>query len=363
MKKNQIRLLANIIFGVLLTFIAISGVVWITQKSYQSGVDMVLEDSSRHLNKTFKEVEITVTPTTTLDSLADYLLEQDLIGSKQWFVGQGTIFGYSNDLVPGTYTIHSTMSNTQILDTVTADATKEQSTVTVTIPEGYTISQIASTLESYGVVDSKSFLAAVDNSHFDYHFLADIPTGVKYRLEGYLFPDTYFFNKNSSAEEVIDKMLQRFEQVINKYAYEFSENPYTLHEILTIASLVENEARLTIERPMIAGVIYNRLHHAMALQLSSTVQYSLTKRITEDDLVTDSLYNTYLYLGLPIGPISCPGEEALLGAIVPDEHNYFYYVLKESNTGSHAFSTTLDEHTSNKYKYLQNWDINFRTPF
>ncbi|MFA4886244.1 MAG: endolytic transglycosylase MltG, partial [Desulfotomaculaceae bacterium] len=210
---------------------------------------------------------------------------------------------------------------------------------------------------SKGLVDRDKFFAAVANEDFSYAFIQSLPKGDK-RLEGYLFPDTYQVTRGSSEKSIIDMMLQRFAREMSNHDYQAqaSKGGLSLHEAITVASLIEREARIDEERPLIAGVIYNRLNMQMQLQLCATVEYALgtnKPKLYYKDLEIDSPYNTYRIMGLPPGPIAMPGENSLLAAIHPAHTEYLYYVAKPD--GSHAFATTLAEHEANQEMY-QNED-------
>jgi UPF0755 protein len=175
-------------------------------------------------------------------------------------------------------------------------------------------------------------------------------------MEGYLFPDTYHIGSRTTEEEIIKMMLKRFNDELVKldYVEKITLPGLSLHNAVTLASLVEREAREDSERPVIAGVIMNRLNRGMKLQIDATVLYALgghKEKVYYKDLEVDSPYNTYLYYGLPPGPIAFPGEASLKAAIEPAITDYLYYVAKPD--GSHAFARTLAEHNNNKAKYTR----------
>jgi len=176
----------------------------------------------------------------------------------------------------------------------------------------------------------------------------------KNNLEGYLFPDTYYPGSDSGPDKIVQMMLQNFEQVMerNDYISKARSKGLNLNEAVTVASMVEREARVESERPIIAGVIYNRLKAGMPLQIDATVQYALGKqkeKLLYKDLEINSPYNTYKISGLPPGPIANPGWPSLKAAIEPEKNNYLYYCAKPD--GSHAFSRTLAEHNRNVQRY------------
>lgn len=224
-----------------------------------------------------------------------------------------------------------------------------------TIPEGFTLHQIAALLTHKGLTTHDAFFQAVAHDQFDYPFLAGLPPG-PHRLEGYLFPDTYKVGSDTSTHDLLDMMLGQFNDELKKldYGQKARAAGLTLHQAVIIASMVEREAKVNRERPVIAGVIENRLHRGMPLQVDATVQYALgsqRSKLYYKDLEINSPYNTYKITGLPPGPIACPGEASLLAAVEPAHTNYLYYVAKPD--GTHAFATTLAQHEANKRKYLR----------
>lgn len=253
----------------------------------------------------------------------------------------------------GTFYFTKDMSNDQIIKTLLT-VTQAEESGRLTIPEGYTVKQIAALVDQLGIVSSDEFINEVNNGEFDYDFLEGIPDR-EYRLEGYLFPDTYFLSGNETARDIIVMMLDRFGQVYNESVSSYvSSSGYTLDQLVTVASMVESEAKLDEERPTIAGVIYNRLEIDMPLQIDSTVQYALSTKnevVTYTDLEVDSPYNTYKNKGLPVGPICSPGKASIEAAVNPEKHSYIYYVLKEQGGSEHTFTVSYDDFLKAKAAY------------
>ena len=220
-------------------------------------------------------------------------------------------------------------------------------------PEGYSIEQIAAKCEEHGICSADEFLNEVKNGNHQIPFsTGDMNTdGVKYDLQGYLFPATYDIYDDTTAASLIDTMLEKFQSVYtSEYSAKAAELGYTDYQILIMASIVEREAKIDSERPIIAGVIYNRLNIDMMLQMCPTVLYPLTDgmydktEVTYDDLEIESPYNTYRNTGLPVGPICNPGQASLEAVLYPDENDYLYYHTSDGGDGSHIFSSTYDEH-------------------
>lgn len=364
--RTILRMTLSGFISVIILFLGIKYCRQFFFSSYDYTEGVILAESNRVKAATVTKTDLTITDQTTLKDIAKFLYEKKIITDEKYFIYEAKLEGTSSGFIPGNYTISSNMSSTKILEILTTPITDEDTTVKFTIPEGYTITQIAEVLDTKGIVNKSDFLTAISSRDFssDYDFLKEIPknSDYKYTIEGYLFPDTYIVRKDATPEEIIVKMLDRFEDIYSNYSSYAHSTGYTTHQLLTIASIIEQEAKLDEERATISGVIYNRLADGMKLQMCSTVQYILNKRkssLTYADLEQDSSYNTYVYEGLPIGPICNPGEACIKAALFPEDNDYYFFVLKDGETGSHAFSSTIDEHNTEKALYKQSEDINF----
>nr|WP_137329714.1 endolytic transglycosylase MltG [uncultured Anaerostipes sp.] len=229
---------------------------------------------------------------------------------------------------------------------------REERTVRVTIPEGYTAELVAQKLEKQDVCKAEDFLkAANDLDGYSYDWIKSIPEKAKtnYKLQGFLFPDTYEVYKHTDAKKIVGMMLNNFNTKWEQISKD-GKNSLTPYEIVTLASVVEREAKVDSEYAKISGVIYNRLDKKMKLQIDATVLYPLTggkynkKRTLYKDLEVDSPYNTYKYQGLPAGPICNPGANALRAAVSPQKNSYLYYHTDKTGEGTHIFSETFSQH-------------------
>lgn len=225
----------------------------------------------------------------------------------------------------------------------------------VTVHEGLTAREISDLFLKRGVISSdKEFLKLVSNGKrlLRFKYAPYIPSS---SLEGYLFPETYYFPKGSSPKMVISTMLRAFERAITSgMLRQLPKLGLKFHQVITLASIVEKEAMKPEEYPLISAVFYNRLKRGMKLQSCATVEYLLPERkerLTLEDLKIDSPYNTYIHKGLPPGPICNPGERAIRAAFFPAKVNYLYFVSK--GNGEHHFSRTYREHVRAKAKYLR----------
>jgi len=224
--------------------------------------------------------------------------------------------------------------------------------VKITINEGFNIFQIAELLENKGLVKKEEFLSECKNNELTKRY--GLPNGAT--LEGFLFPDTYYIPLNYNSKQIIEIFLNRFDSVVNNEMREkIKEKGLSLLKVIIMASIVEKEAKLEEEKPIIAKVFYNRLKKGMLLQADPTLIYALILNGTYDgnirkkDFMLDSKYNTYKYYGLPILPICNPGKNSILAAIFPADVDYIYFVAKPD--GSHYFSKSLEEHNRAVYIY------------
>jgi UPF0755 protein len=263
-----------------------------------------------------------------------------------------TSYHHSGSLQAGHYEIQRGTGVAEILQ-VLGSGKVVAPVISVTIPEGYSVQQIAQRLQDKHVCSKTDFLKAEQNDAFDEAFLTQLKPNphVKFRLEGYLFPDTYQFKPGTSAHDVINEMLQNFETRVNAQAMkQLQASGKTLPVIITEASMIEKEARVDSERPIIASVIVNRLKIQMKLQMDCTLQYILGHQeiVTTTDTKVVDPYNTYLYPGLPPGPIANPGMASILAAISPAKTDYLYYVVKNDGTGTDFFAKTYAEQLHNE---------------
>ena len=298
------------------------------------------------LNKPEKTATITITNDDSFGDVAEKLKNEGLIEYKFLFNLFATFTRSKDDVVAGTFTLNTDMDYRALLSGMSANSAT-RATVTVTIPEGYTVDQIFTLLEEKGVASVEDLQDMAANHDYAFSFLQDLELGDYHRLEGYLYPDTYAFTTPQNPLYVINKMLVRFdEQFTDAMRQEVADSGRTIHEIITIASMIEKETDGN-DRADIASVIYNRLNNPSGgtqgyLQIDATLAYINGGKVpTEADKSIDSPYNTYLYKGLPAGPISNPGLESIKAAMNPNSTSYYYYALGDD--GVHHFFKTLRE--------------------
>ena len=300
------------------------------------------------LNKDPLTATVVVADGDSFGDVATELKQQGIIESKLLFNLFATFTGTKDDISPGSYVLNTDMDYRAILTNISSRSTSRVE-ISVTIPEGFTLSQTFELLQEKNVATVGELNDMAATHDYAFSFLADIPMGDANRLEGYLYPDTYNFYINQDPLYVINKLLQGFDaRVTDEMREEIAAGDYDLHQILTIASLIEKETDGT-DRAHIASVIYNRLENVSSsagtngyLQIDATLAYLNGGNVpTDADRQIDSPYNTYLYPGLPPGPICSPGLASIRAAMDPDDTNDYYYVLGDD--GHHHFFQTYSQ--------------------
>lgn len=293
---------------------------------------------------------------TDLRTLAAQLEEKEVIRNAKAFLffvkykGEGTRFQ------AGEYFMAPGMQLDAIISQLNRGETIKEETLRLTVPEGFTIKQIAEKLQEIQVDPSSFLTAAREFQGKEGQAVLQIPANpaLRERLEGYLFPETYEWKKGTPPEEMLSRMVQELDKRLKQLPEDWEEvmqsRKLTLHDIMTIASLIEREVVLEEERALVAGVIYNRLNKRMPLQIDATIQYLLDKqkeRLMEKDLQLESPYNTYLHPGLPPGPIASPSLASIRAALYPAETKFLFYVTKKDGSKGHLFAESYDQHLRN----------------
>gem|GEM_PF-156314 len=294
-----------------------------------------------------EEVDIQVPEGFTMENVTDMLHEAGLIRYKTLFNIFADYSKAEEKIAPGVYVLNKNFDYRSLVQGMTARAGVRVET-TVTIPEGFTLSQIFNLLEIEEVCSAESLWDTATNYDFDFYFLDKDTIGNKLRLEGFLFPDTYNFYKDSTPVRVITRMLREFDSKLTETYYERAEHlGYTVREIVTIASMIEREAGSDEERPRIAAVIYNRLNSPASypyLEIDATIHYAIAGTNIPFSITLESEFNSYTNPGLPPGPIANPGMESIRAALYPDSTNEYFYALNKS--GTHNFFRNATDHTN-----------------
>ena len=296
--------------------------------------------------------------------------EKGLISHKAVFKVYVDFIGKSSRLQAGTYVLSRNMSIPDIVDTICRGVPPKK-IIKLRIPEGMTIEAMAAKLVEDGVLQSPDRfiqLCVTGEAFVQSHpFIAEIPqddTGERrYVLEGFLFPDTYEVYEDATEETIIDKMLTRFEQIFGSvYTARAQELGLSMYQVVTLASTLEKEARLNDDFARVSAVFYNRMRRNMNLDSDATLEYVLhtgSLNLTDEQLATPSGYNTHINSGLPLGPISNPGDTALNAALYPNQEyineQYLFFCLMNPENGALIFAKTIEEHNANVAKYSPLW--------
>jgi UPF0755 protein len=297
-----------------------------------------------------RKVEVDVRAGLGIRALADTLVAKQVIGSKPLFLFYSWYYNYGRRMKPGRYRFQVGAGERRALSLLSGE---EPAVTMVTIPEGYTMNQVAASLEVQGVCRADSFLSAC----LDTNLLRESGLSAT-TAEGYLYPETYEFLTGSPPSEVVRRMVRQFFSVFSELRDSSRvPRPSSLapSQIVILASVVEREAKVPEEFPRIAGVFMNRLRRNIPLQSCATVEYLLPERkgrLSAEDTKTESHYNTYLHAGLPPGPICNPGRRALAAALSPERNDFLFFVAR--GDGTHAFSRTAAEHAANCRTLLDN---------
>jgi UPF0755 protein len=296
---------------------------------------------------------IIIKENSTLEQVAKQLQEKQILKSENTLIYYAKVKGIKGSIKGGNFIIKP---KTKLKDLIIRIKAGKSEFASITIPEGYTLYQIASRLEKNNLVKKEDVLKEKLNVLKDNTLILS-KEDVYYDLEGYLFPDTYYIPSAATKDEIINRMVDRFKSVFSdKYKVRAKELELDVNEVITIASLIEREAASDSERNRIAGVIYNRLKKGMLLQVDAAVIYANTKgeknigKVYYNTLKIKSKYNTYLYKGLPPGPIASPGKASIEATLYPEKNDYLYYV---ASGNGHVFSKTYEEHLSNVKKYIK----------
>ncbi|HEX7594369.1 MAG TPA: endolytic transglycosylase MltG [Anaerolineae bacterium] len=305
-------------------------------------------------------VNLRVAPGELPTDVAAHLQSQGLIKNADLFVNLVKYLHVGPKIQAGEYIFKRTMTMSDLLEALQHGRAK---TVTLTIVPGWRAEEIADNLAAQGLasLNKDQFLQAVQAGKYDYWFMRDRPKGAPASIEGFLFPESYNFPVDTTTDALINQILGTFSgRVTDKMRQEAATAKLSFYEIVTLASIVEREAVVANERPIIASVFLNRLKKKMPLQADSTAQYALGYQaaakqwwkspMSIDDLTKgDSPFNTYLHPGLPPGPICNPSFASILAALEPAQTDYLYFYAK--GDGTHAFSKTYEEQQQNQQKY------------
>jgi len=275
--------------------------------------------------------------------------EANIINEPNSFLIASKVMFLDKLIKPGKYDLSKISSLKELIYLLTDPG---YDYISITIPEGWAINQIANKLKNNNLADSVKF----DSLCTDYEFIVSLGFQNINSLEGYLFPNTYFISSSQNEQEIIEMMVQEFKMVIKSQNLDFKKYGFSFHNVLTLASIIQGEAMHVDEMDIISSVFHNRLNKNMFLDANATIQYIVpgkNRRLMNKDLLIDHPYNTYKYKGLPPGPINNPGLDAIIAACKPLETNYIYFVKNPDNSGKHVFNKTFKDHERSRLKYLR----------
>lgn len=363
MKVNDAKIVRKVVFIILtsLTLILFIGIVsgYIYIKSALGPVNKNSEE----------EIQIEIPLGSSTTEIAHLLEENGLIKSSSVFRFYIKFKNYS-DFQAGEYTLTPALHLNEIVNELQNGKVMEEPIYRVTIPEGKTIEQIAEIFEHNLTFTKEDFLSIVNDEKYINELIDQYPdllqddilnSDLYMPLEGYLFAGTYdIFEEEPSAKMIVNMMIDRTNELVQTKVEEIEESGFTVHEILTLASIIERESKFSEDRPKVAQVYLNRMDHDMKLQSDITAFYGLKNIehkavVTYDDVEVDTPYNTYVIDGLPIGPINSPSEESIDGVLKPEGEDFtkLYYFSRPN--GETFYSDSLDEHNQIRKEYRHEW--------
>jgi UPF0755 protein len=341
--KKAVRTVSVILFIIAILFII--------------GTGLYVRQALQPVPASSKPQIVLVAAGTSPQQIAQLLEREGLIRSAQVFTYYLKYKQQGSKFQAGEYEMLPGMTIEAIIEAMNKGLIVKEQGIKLTVPEGYTVRQIAEKVnQQFGIEPSFFMQKAQQYNGFSaaaYSQITDTSQLLS-RLEGYLFPDTYEWKPDIKVEDMLDQMMLELDRKLSglpdNWRQVLADRGQTFHQMLTIASLIEREAVVDEERPLISGIIQNRLNKKMELQIDATVQYLFDKpkdRLFEKDLQTESPYNTYLHKGLPPGPIASPSLASIQAAIFPESSAYLFYVTKKDGSKAHYFAETFEQHQKN----------------
>ncbi|AIE60839.1 endolytic transglycosylase MltG [Bacillus methanolicus] len=354
--QSEARIVRKIVFIIAIALFLIVGGVTVGGYFYiKSALKPVDPDS-----KTEKIIEIPIG--SSVSGIAQILEDNGIIKDARVFKYYVKLKNETG-FMAGDYKLKPSMSIPEIIERLKTGKAMKKVVLKITIPEGKQLKEIASIIaektnkkeeEVFKKLNDKSFIKAMMAKYPDILTNDILNKNVKYPLEGYLFPATYYFYKeNPTVEEIATEMIDKTKSVLQEYAGQIKEKRYSVHQLLTMASLIEEEATKKADRDRIASVFYNRIKSGMPLQTDPTVLYAKGKhqeRVLYEDLEVDSPYNTYKHKGLPPGPIANAGTMSIEAALNPEKTDFLYFLATAD--GDVIFTKTLSEHNKAKAEHI-----------
>ncbi|MEH7223152.1 endolytic transglycosylase MltG [Bacillus sp. JJ1566] len=359
-RHSEAKMIRKIVFIVfIIILLALSGII--------GGGYLYIKSALEPVNPTNKEsIEVTIPIGSSPTAIARILEKNDVIKNAKVF-RYYTKFKNESGFQAGEYTFNQSMNFDEIIESLKSGILMGEPAFKLVIPEGKQLEEIATIIAEQTGYTQEEIIKKMDDTAYVNDLISRYPSilteeilnkDIKHPLEGYLFPATYpFYEKKPSIESIVETMLEQTEKVLVKYVGLIEGNKYidSTHKLLTMASLIEEEATAQTDRETISSVFYNRLNIDMPLQTDPTVLYALGKhkdRVLYEHLEVNSPYNTYKITGLTPGPIANSGESSLSAALNPAETDYLYFLA--APTGEVYYSRTLEEHNALKAQYITN---------
>jgi len=357
-KQNEAKVVRRIVLTVfIILIIAFSGIIGGGYLYVKSSLEPVDPNNQTAIN-------VTIPIGSSVSTISRILEENDIIKDDRVFKYY-IKFKNESGFQAGDYKLNKSMTFQEIITSLKQGKVLNEAAFQITIPEGRQLTEIASIIANHTAFEEAQVLATLTNKEFIDSMKAKYPDlltddiygkEVKYALEGYLFPATYpYYTEEPTIEEVLEPMVKKTSEVVAKYIPQLQEQNMSVHQFVTMASLIEEEATEKADREKISSVFYNRIEKKMPLQTDPTVLYALGEhkdRVLYADLEVDSPYNTYQNSGLPPGPIANAGEVSLAAALSPEDTDFLYFLA--TSEGEVIFTKTLEEHNVAKNKYITN---------
>lgn len=357
-KQSEARVVRRIVLTVfIILIIAFSGIIGGGYLYIKSSLEPVDPN-----NQT--AIDVTIPIGSSVSAISRILEENDIIKDDRVFKYY-IKFKNESGFQAGDYKLKKSMTFQEIITSLKQGKVLNEAAFQITIPEGRQLTEIASIIANHTAFEEADVLSTLTNKEFIDSMKAKYPDlltediyekDVKYALEGYLFPATYpYYKEEPTIVEVLEPMVKKTSEIVAKYIPQLQEQNMSVHQFVTMASLIEEEATEKADREKISSVFYNRMEKKMPLQTDPTVLYALGEhkdRVLYDDLEVDSPYNTYQNIGLPPGPIANAGEVSLVAALSPEDTDFLYFLA--TSEGEVIFTKTLKEHNVAKNKYITN---------
>ncbi|WP_336635788.1 endolytic transglycosylase MltG [Lysinibacillus fusiformis] len=356
-KKSEVKIVRKIVAIVAIVFVLVIGIVGLFGYNYVKGALKPLDPDAT------KAIVVEVPIGSSLSSISTLLEKKGVIKDARVFKYYAK-FKNESQFQAGNYDLTQAMTFDELIESLKTGKVYRKPVFTMTIPEGLTIEQIGKVIEKKTPYTQKEFMDLVTSDAFVQQMMANYPElvtdavladNIRYDLEGYLYPATYsYYEEKPSLEAIVEEMIGAMNNVVKNYSDVLVEKQMSVHQLLTFASLLEEEATAQTDRETIASVFYNRIDEGMPLQTDPTVLYALgdhKDRVLYEDLEVDNAYNTYKNKGLPPGPIAGAGKTSIEATLNPSQTDYFYFLADKE--GVNHFSKTYDEHLQKVEKYLR----------